>query len=54
MATFKNGCLEHWSQLENLFARMHNNEDTGKFFTVVSDRSLVEHASKFVVKEETY
>ena len=54
MATIKNGCLEHWGQLENLLARMDNNEDTGKFSTVVSDRSLVEHASKFIIKEETH
>ena len=45
----RNGCLEHWSQLENLLARLHNNEDTGKFSTVVSDRSLVQHASKIIL-----
>ena len=49
----KNNCLEHWSQLENLLAQLHNNEDTGKFSTVVSDMSLVEHASKIILNIST-
>ena len=49
----KNDCLEHWSQLENLLARLHNNEDTRKFSTVVSDRSLVQHASKIILNIST-
>ena len=45
--------MEHWSQLENLLARLHNNEDTGKFSSGVSDRSLVEHVSKIILNIST-
>ena len=42
--------ISHWSQLENVLARLHNAEKEAECFEM-SDKSLIEHANMFLSRK---